>query len=74
MFNVMWENVIKIRIANNLSFHVKYGWNGDLSLLGFNLIGFEDPLMCRVIRCRITMEIKMNGNVKCIIKNRDSVA
>lgn len=59
---------------NNLSFHVKYGWNGDLSIFGFILNEFDDPLICRAIRCKITIKVKIKGIMKCNMKNRDNVA
>jgi hypothetical protein len=67
-------NITIIIMMNSMSFHVKYGWNGDLSMLGFLLMGFEEPVMCSAIRCIITIKVRMNGNRKCSMKNRDKVA
>jgi len=70
----MKKNVVRIVTAKKISFHVKYGWNGDLSMLGLILIGLDDPVICRAIKWRITINIKMNGRRKCSIKNRERVA
>jgi len=67
-------NRIIIVITNKVSFHVKYGWNGDLSMFGLFLIGLDDPVMCRAIKCTRTKNKRMNGKRKCNMKNRDSVA
>lgn len=63
-----------ITTTNSASFHVKYGWNGDLSVFGLFLRGFDEPVMWRAIRCMITKNAKMKGSRKCNMKNRDRVA
>jgi hypothetical protein len=35
---------------------------------------FDDPLMCSDIKCIIVIILRIIGNKKCIVKNRDSVA
>lgn len=52
----------------------KYGWNGILSIDEFSPIGLFEPVMWRNIRWIITIIVMMNGSVKWILKNRDSVA
>jgi len=43
-------------------------------MLGLLLIGLDEPVTCRAIRCIITRKVRMNGKRKCNIKNRDRVA
>lgn len=63
-----------MEIKKKESFHVKYGWKGDLSIFGLILIGLEDPVICRAIKCKITKNNKPKGKKKCNMKNRDKVA
>jgi len=39
------NNMVNIIIIEIESFHEKYGWNEDLSILGFILMGIDDPLV-----------------------------
>jgi len=43
-------------------------------MFGLFLIGFDDPVMWRAIRCIITRNVRTNGSRKCSMKNRDKVA
>lgn len=67
-------NIIITISANSESFQEKYGWNGVLSMFGLFLVGFDDPVMWRAIKCTITIAVRTNGNRKWSMKNRDKVA
>jgi hypothetical protein len=64
-----------IMIANpRMSFTVKYGWNGILSVFLFNPSGLLDPVWCRNSRWTRVIAAIANGIRKCSAKNRVSVA
>jgi hypothetical protein len=56
-----------------ISFTVKYGWNGILSMFLFNTNGLFDPVWCRNNRWINTIAVITNGNKKCSANNRVSV-
>jgi len=61
---------IEIAHIGRVSLTMKYGKNFILSISGFTPIGFEDPLLCRRIRCTNTKVIITIGNKKCSEKKR----
>lgn len=57
----------------NESLIKKNGLNLILSLLGFVLVGFLDPVSCSRIRWIIARALIMKGNIKCNEKKRFKV-
>jgi hypothetical protein len=47
---IIIEKINNVEIKPIISFQEKYGWNGNLSMLEFNPIGFEDPVSWRKIK------------------------
>jgi hypothetical protein len=64
-----------IMIVNpTMSFAVKYGWNGILSVFLFSPSGLFDPVWCKNSRWIIVIAAIANGIRKCSAKNRIRVA
>jgi hypothetical protein len=57
-----------------ISFVVKYGWNGILSVSLFRPNGLLDPVWCKNNRWTMTIAVITNGIRKCSVKNRVNVA
>lgn len=53
-----------------ISFTVKYGWKGILSIFKFNPKGFLDPFSWIIIIWIITINNNTKGRIKCKEKNR----
>lgn len=67
------SNMIMI-VNPRMSFTVKYGWNGILSVFLFSPSGLLDPVWCRNSRWTTAMAAIANGIRKWSAKNRVSVA
>jgi hypothetical protein len=72
-FNDIVDSTINRMMNPIMSFVVKYGWNGILSVSLFNPMGLLDPVWCRNSSCTITSAVIINGIRKCSVKNRVSV-
>lgn len=66
--------IMMVMVNPRMSFTVKYGWNGILSVFLFNPSGLFDPVWCRNSRWIIAIAVIANGIKKCSAKNRVSVA
>jgi hypothetical protein len=73
-FRVNTVNIIIIIANPNISFTVKYGWNGILSVFLFSPSGLFDPVWCRNRRWISTIPAIANGIRKSCAKNRVNVA
>lgn len=67
-------NIIKINENPIKSLIEKYGWNGILSVFELIPVGLFDPVWWRKNKWIIVIITIINGNIKCNLKNRDSVA
>ena len=63
-----------VTVNPKISFTVKNGWNGILSVFLFNPSGLFDPVWCRNNKWINTIAAIANGIRKCNAKNRVSVA
>jgi hypothetical protein len=52
-FRVNTVNIIKVIMNHTMSFTVKYGWNGILSVFLFSPSGLFDPVWCRNNRSNV---------------------
>lgn len=64
---------VRINEGAKVSFHENIGWKGAISFLLFNPVGFDDPVLWRVIKWIIAIAAKINGTIKWRGKNRFSV-
>jgi hypothetical protein len=69
-FRVSRVSTMMVNANPKMSFTVKYGWNGILSVFLFNPRGLFDPVWCRNNRWINTIAAITNGNKKCSAKNR----
>lgn len=67
------DKIIIVMINPMISFLVKNGWKFNLSLSIWILMGFEDPVLCKVRRCIIANAAITKGKIKWNEKNRISV-
>lgn len=68
------KNKIEINIRPRMSFQVKKGWKGILSMLNINPMGLDEPFSCRKKICIVIKINRIKGRIKWNEKNRDRVA
>jgi len=66
-------NTVAVTRMGSESFLEKKGLNLILSFFVKVLVGFEDPVSCKSIRCTSIIAIRIIGRMKCSEKNRFSV-